>query len=120
MASFRSFVRAILVADLVISLLIGAVCLILKLYIFDAYGTLLVGAGMVVLFLTCVMGIGGFASRTQDIAAFSASKAGDPFENLLRIAEARQSSFGCVLQLIGIGIGLIGVGYLIQSISKFF
>ena len=109
-----------MIADLVISVLIGLVCIFLKLYTFEAYGMLLDWAGMAVLVLTCVMGIGGFASRTQDIAAFSATKAGDPFENLLHVAEARQSSFGCVLQLIGIGISLIGVGYLVQSISNFF
>jgi hypothetical protein len=119
-AFFRSSVRAILMADLVISILVGIVCIVLKLYTFEAYGTLLVWAGMAVLFLTCIMGIGGFASRTQDMAAFSVTKAGDPFENLLRVSEARQSSFGCFLQLIGIAAGLIGFGYLIQNITNFF
>ena len=107
-------------ADFVISLLIGTVCVIfLKLYTFEAYGTLLVWAGTAVLFLTCVMGIGGFASRTQDIAAFTVSKAGDPFENIQRVAEARQSSFGCFLQFIGTGVGLIVVGYLFQIVGYF-
>ena len=118
-ASFRSITRTILIADLVISVLVGIVCIFLNLYTFEAYGTLLVWTEITVLVLTCVMGIGGFASRTQDIAAFSTSKAGDPFDNLLRVAEARQSSFGCILQLIGISIGLIGFGYLVQRISYF-
>lgn len=120
MAFFRSSLHAILKADLVFSVLAGVVCIILKLYTFEAYGTLLVWAGMAVLFLTCVMGIGGFASRTQDMAAFFTTKAGDPFENLLRVSEARQSSFGCFLQFIGVAISLIGFGYLVQNISKFF
>ena len=117
---FRHFVRGVLMADLVISILVGTGCILLKLYTFEAYSMLLVWAGMAVLFLTCVLGIGGFASRTQDMAAFFRTKAGDPFENLQRVAEDRQSSFGCFLQLLSIGIGLIAFGYLVQGISNFF
>ena len=109
--------RTILVIDLFFVLVVGIACLLLDLRTLEAYGTLLVWVGVAVLVLTALMGIGGVASRSQDIQAYSLSGAGDMSENLKRIAEAGRSSLGCFNQFIVVGISLIALGYLIQLVG---
>lgn len=116
----RRIARTILMADLALAVLVGVACFFLDLDTFEAYGTLLVWVGAAVTFLASLTGIGGFASRNQDMVAFSISRAGDMSENLLRIAETRQSSLGCFLQFVLVGIGLIAFGYLVQIVPFFF
>jgi hypothetical protein len=106
--------RTVLMVDLFFAIIVGIACFMLDLWTPEAYGTLLVWAGAAVLVLTALMGIGGVASRSQDIQAYSLSGAGDMSENLRRIAEAGQSSLGCFVQFILISISLIVLGYLIQ------
>ncbi|MFT3891505.1 MAG: hypothetical protein QM730_07730 [Anaerolineales bacterium] len=112
-------VRTILMADLFFAMVVGVACVVLDLYTLEAYGTLLVWVGAAVLILTSLMGIGGVASRSQDIQAFSLSGAGDMSENLKRIAESGRSSLGCFIQFILISISLIALGYLVQLIAFF-
>ena len=112
-------VRSVLMADLFFGIAVGIACFMLDLWSLEAYGTLLVWVGVAVLVLTSLMGIGGVASRSQDIQAFSLSGAGDMSENLKRIAESGRSSLGCFTQFIVVGISLILFGYLIQVVGFF-
>jgi hypothetical protein len=109
--------RTILGIDLIFAIVVGVACLFLDLRTLEAYGTLLVWVGAGVLVLTALMGIGGVASRSQDIQAYSLSGAGDMSENLKRIAESGRSSLGCFTQFIVVGISLIALGYLIQLVG---
>ena len=111
--------RIVLLVDLFFAIAVGIACILLNLWTLEAYGTLLVWAGVAVLVITTLMGIGGFASRANDLRAFSMTGAGDMSENMRHIAEAKQSSLGCFIQFILIGISLIAVGYLIQAIGFF-
>lgn len=111
--------RTALVADLFFAIVVGIACFMLDLRSPEAYGTLLVWVGVAVLVLTTLMGIGGFTSRADDLRAFSMTGAGDMTENIRRIAESKQSSIGCFIQFILIGVSLIALGYLIQLVGFF-
>ena len=114
--SVLRFMRTVLLADLILAVLVELICLFLDLRSFTAYGTLLVWVGAAVIVLACITGIGGFAARVEDASAFSRSGAGDMFENLQRIGDARSSNLGCFAQLLSAGIGLIAFGDLVKII----
>jgi uncharacterized membrane protein len=113
------FVRSILLIDLSLAMLVALACFFLDLWTFKAYGTVLVWVGVAVIVFAALTGVGGFASRVEDITAFSLSGAGNMFENLRQITDARQSNLGCFLLLALAGIGLIAMGYLIQVLAAF-
>ena len=112
--------RTTLLVDLILAIVVALTCFFLHLRTFAAYGTLLVWLGTAVIVLACITGIGGFAARVEDASAFSRSGAGDRFENLQHIGDARSSNLGCIAQLLSEGIGLIAFGYLVQIISVLF
>ena len=111
------FLRPVLVIDAVIAVVVGILCVFLDLYTLEAYGTLLVWAGLAVFLIACVIGIGGVASRLEDVHAFHLSRAGNMSENLRRVAESGQSSVGCFALLLLAGISLIAIGYFLQFIA---
>ena len=113
------FLRGVLLLDVILAVIVGGIALFLDLHTLEAYGTLLGWAGMALLLLACVLGIGGLSSRMQDVGAYSLSGAGNMSENLQRIAEAGQSSLGCFSLLLVAGMGLIAIGYIFQSIAAF-
>lgn len=114
------FFRSVMLMDVIFAVIVGIISLLLDLYTLEAYGTLLVWAGVAVILLACLIGMGGFSSRVQDVGAFSLSGAGNMSENLQRIAEAGQSSLGCFSLLVVAGIGLVAIGYLLQIIPALF
>ena len=113
------FLRSVLLLDVILAVMVGGITLLLDLHTLEAYGTLLRWAGMALMLLACVLGIGGLSSRMQDVGAYSLSGAGNMSENLQRIAEAGQSSFGCFSFLLVTGISLMAIGYIVQSIASF-
>ena len=110
----QSFIRRVLIVDLMLAALVGIVSYFLEIRSLEGYGTLLTWAGAAVMGIACLAGIGGFASRTEDLGAFSRSGAGNMFEQLGYISDARRSSMGCFTLFISIGIGLLAMGYLLQ------
>jgi len=115
-----SFTRTILLADLLLAILIELICFFLNLRTFTAYGTVLTWVGNALIIFACITGIGGFASRAQDATAFSRSGAGNMFENLQRISDARSSNLGCFLHLFFAGLLLMGIGYFVETIPFLF
>ena len=113
-------VRNVLLADLVLAAVVGMACFILDLRTLEACGTLLIWVGTALIVFACLTGIGGFASRAQDAIAFSRSGAGNMFENLQTISDARSSNLGCFLHLVFAAIGLIAAGYIVQIIPFLF
>lgn len=110
------YLRSVLLTDLILAAIVGLACYVLDLRSFEAYGTVLVWAGTAVIVLACIIGIGGFASRTEDAVAYSLSGAGNMIENLQRISDARASNLGCFVHLVLAALLLLGAGYLIQII----
>lgn len=113
-------VRNVLLADLILATLVGIACYVFDLRTYEAYGTLLVWVGWTLIILACLTGIGGFASRTHDVAAYSRSGAGNMTDNLRQITDARSSNLGCFLHLILIGVGLLALGNLLQILPFLF
>jgi uncharacterized protein YfiM (DUF2279 family) len=67
-----------------------------------------------------ITGVGGFASRSEDAAAYSLSGAGNMIDNLQRITDARSSNLGCFVHMIVAAFLLIVLGYLLQIIPALF
>lgn len=114
------FVRTILLIDLIIAVIVALVCFFLELRTMGAYGTVLVWVGVGVMMFAGITGMGGFASRTEDAAAFSLSGAGNMIDHLQRITDARSSNLGCFVHMIAAACLLIGIGYLVQIIPYLF
>jgi hypothetical protein len=110
------FMRTVILADLILAAIVGLACYVLDLRSFAAYGTVLVWAGTAVIVLAGFIGIGGFASRTEDAVAYSRSGAGNMIDNLQHITNARSSNLGCIVHLVTAALLLIGAGYLVQII----
>jgi hypothetical protein len=117
--SVQSFVRRVLIADLMLAVSVGIVSYFLEIRSLEGYGTLLTWAGAAVMLFACLVAIGGFASRTADFGAFSQSGAGNMFEHLGHISDARQSSLGCFILFMSVGLGLVAIGNLIQFLGGF-
>jgi hypothetical protein len=114
------FLRTVLLIDVILAVIVGVITLLLDLHTLEAYGTLLVWAGVALMILSAVLGIGGLSSRMEDVGAYSLSGAGNMSENLRRIAESGQSSLGCFSLLLVAGIVLAATGYILQIISTLF
>jgi hypothetical protein len=114
------FLRTVLLTDVILAVIVGVITLLLDLHTVEAYGTLLVWAGVALMILSAVLGIGGLSSRMEDVGAYSLSGAGNMSENLRRIAESGQSSLGCFSLLLVAGIVLAATGYILQIISTLF
>jgi hypothetical protein len=110
-------VRKILFTDLILAALLGLVCFLFARRTWEAYSTILSWAGEAVLIFACLTAVGGFASRVQDAAAYTITGAGAMVDNLHQISKARSSNLGCLLQMLLIGFGLIGISYVVQYIS---
>lgn len=113
------FVHRVLYTDLILAALIAILSYFLEIRTLEGYGTLLSWAGIAVMGFACLAAIGGFASRTTDIGAFSLSGAGNMSEQLKHVADARHSSLGCFTLLLSIGFGLIVIGNLFQFVGSF-
>jgi hypothetical protein len=114
------FLRSVLLLDVILAVIVWGIALLLDLHTVEAYGTLLVWAGVALMILSAVLGIGGLSSRMEDVGAYSLSGAGNMSENLRRIAESGQSSLGCFSLLLVAGIVLAATGYILQIISTLF
>ena len=114
------FLRTVLLTDVILAVIVGVITLLLDLHTVEAYGTLLVWAGVALMILSAVLGIGGLSSRMEDVGAYSLSGAGNMSENLRRIAEAGQSSLGCFSLLLIAGIVLAAIGYILQILPALF
>lgn len=118
--SILRFLRAVILTDAIVAVMVGIITVLLDLHTIEAYGTLLAWAGIAVIVLAALLGMGGLSSRFQDVGAFSLSGAGNMSENLQRIAEAGQSSLGCFSLLLVAGIVLVAVGYILQIVPALF
>jgi hypothetical protein len=107
------FLRTAIKLDVILAGIVGLASLVLGWRTAEGYGTALLRTGSLIIFFACVMVMGGFSARVQDVGAFALTGAGDPSENLMRISESRLSSFGCFLQLLAAGLGLVVLGYLV-------
>jgi hypothetical protein len=115
----QNFIRKVLLTDLILAILMGFISYFLEIRTLEGYGTLLTWAGAAVMGFACLVAIGGFASRTQDYGAFTVSGAGNMFEHLEHISDARQSSLGCFALFMSIGLGLVAIGDLLQIVGGF-
>ena len=113
----KGFLRKVVLVDMILAGIVGLVGLALGLRMLESYGTLMIWTGIGLIFLATVTGVGGYASRAADSEAFRMTRAGNPSENLRHIAESSQSSFGCILLLVSIGIGLAALGNLLSVIA---
>jgi hypothetical protein len=109
--------RKILLTDFILAAILGLVCFVFALRTLGAYSTILSWAGEGILIFACFTAVGGFASRVQDAAAYTMTRAGDMYDNLRQISNARSSNLGCLLQILLLGFGLIGLSYIVQYIS---
>ena len=116
----RRFFRSVILIDTTLVVIMGLISFLLGLSTFEAFGALLISAGIGLIVIACFIGVGGVASRREDIAAFELSGAGDMADNLQRIAEAGHSSLGCFFLLLVAGLGLLILGYLLPIISLLF
>jgi hypothetical protein len=114
------FLSMVIKTDVILAGIVGFACFLLGLRTAEAYSTALLRVGILVIILACIMVFGGFSARVQDVGAFTLTGAGDQSENLMRISESRQSSFGCFLQLLAAGFGLVALGYLLPVIWLLF
>jgi hypothetical protein len=114
------FLRAVILIDTSLAMIAALISFVLGFHTFEAYGTLLIWAGIGLILLACFIGAGGVASRTEDTAAFWLSGAGNMSDNLKRISEASQSSLGCFFLLLVGGLGLLILGYIIPVIPVLF
>ena len=110
------FLRTVLKLDFILAGIVGFAGFLLGWRTAEAYGTVLLRTGILVILFACIMVIGGFAARVEDVGAFTLTGAGDQSENLMRISESGRSSFGCFLQLLAAGLGLVVLGYLLPVI----
>jgi hypothetical protein len=110
------FLRTAIKLTVLLAGIVGLAGLVFGWRTAEAFGTALLRTGMFVIFFACVMVMGGSSARVQDVGAFALTGAGDPSENLMRISESRLSSFGCFLQLLVAGLGLVVLGYLVPVI----
>ena len=110
------FLSTVIKTDVLLAGIVGLASFLLGWRTVEMYGTALLRTGILVIFFACIMVIGGFSARVQDIGAFTLTGAGDPSENLMRISESGRSSFGCFLQLLAAGLGLVVLGYLLPVI----
>ena len=114
------FFRSVVLIDVSLAVTIGLINFLLGLRTFEGFGALLISAGIGLMIISCFIGVGGLASRKEDIAAFELSGAGDMTENLQQIAEAGRSSLGCFFLLLVAGLGLLSLGYLLLIVSLLF
>ena len=110
------FLSTVIKTDVILAGIVGFASFLLGWRTAEAYGTVLLRTGILVIFFACIMVIGGFAARVEDVGAFTLTGAGDPSENLMRISESSRSSFGCFLLLLAVGLGLVVLGYLLPVI----
>jgi len=110
------FLRTAIKIDVILAGIVGFASFLLGWRTVETYGTVLLRTGILVIFFACIMVIGGFAARVQDVGAFTLTGAGDQSENLMQISESGRSSFGCFLQLLAAGLGLVVLGYLLPVI----
>ena len=111
------FVRTVLLIDVVLAVVLALIIFLLGWRTLEAYGFLLNRTGVILLLFGCLIGIGGFSARTSDVSAYSLSGAGNMSENLMHIAESRQSSLGCFFLLLVAGLGLMAMGDLLPVIT---
>src|SRR5215212_3809804 len=108
--------RAAILTDVILAMIIGLLSFLLGFRSMRAFETFLTWAGFGLVFFACFIGVGGVSARVQDISAFQISGAGHTSENLKQISESGRSSFGCFLLLLGAGLGLVVLGYLLPVI----
>ena len=109
--------RRILITDLLLAALLGLVCFAFMIRTLGAYSIVLSWAGGAILIFACFTAVGGFSARVQDAAAYTMTRAGDMNDNLRQISKSRSSNLGCLLQMLLLGFGLIGISYIVQYIS---
>jgi hypothetical protein len=114
------FARSILVEASILAGLTALGCYLLRIRSLEGYGILLGWVGMAVLLFAALTGIGGFASRVQDVSAFTLSGAGNMNDHMRHVVESRSSNLGCFIQLLCVGIMLIALGNLLQVMSASF
>lgn len=114
LSAIKVFLRKVILVDAILASIVCLIGMALGLRMLESYGTLMIWTGTGLIFFATVTGVGGYASRAADSEAFRTTRAGNPAENLRHIAESSQSSFGCVILLVSIGIGLATLGYLLS------
>lgn len=107
------FLRAVLLTCAGLSVAVGLVGVLRGWRTVEAYGSALVWTGTIVMLIAALTGAGGLSARAGDIGAYTRSGAGDMSENMLQMGESRRSALGCLVLLMLVGLGLIGLGYLL-------
>ena|GEM_PF-4041945 len=114
------FFRSIILIDLSLAAGVGLINFILGWHTFEAYDMTLMWTGTAMIFVSCLVGMGGVAARLEDVAAFHHSGAGNMSENLWQISNAGRDSLGCFILLLIAGLGLLGVSYLLPILALAF
>ena len=110
------FLRTVLLVDGLLAGGLGALSFLFHWRTVESYGMAMLWVGTLLMVFACFIMVGGFTARVRDADAYFVTHAGDMSENLLHIAESRQSSLGCVLVLLASGLGLRALGYLLPVI----
>ena len=112
------FLRMVLIIDLILAGIVGLISFLMGWRTAEAYGSALIWAGMIVIFIAAFTGAGGLAARAGDVGAYTLSGAGNMSEHMLHAAESRLSSLGCLFLMLVAGLGLISIGYLLPVITS--
>ena len=114
------FLRTVIMIDVSLAAAVGLISLLLGFRTVVAYGSTLIWAGLISMFIAALTAAGGFSARAADVGAYALSGAGNKSDNMMHVAESRLSSLGCFFLLLVAGLGLIGLGYLLPILWYLF
>ena len=81
------FFRSVVLIDPSLAIIVWLISYVFGWRTPEAYGTVIIWAGIAVSLFASLAGIGGLSSRAEDAEAFSLSGSGNMSENFRRIAE---------------------------------
>jgi hypothetical protein len=83
-----------------------------------ALGTVLTLVGTIILVVAIFVAMGGFFSKSDDLAAFSLSGAGKMDEHMKNIRSTRQGRLGFMILGIANGVLTILIGFTLQTLGQ--
>lgn len=79
------------------------------------YGNALTWAGIILIIVAFLTGVGSANARREDLTAFSLTGAGDMNQHARRYFIEMNNRFGCLIVLLATGVVALIVGYLLQA-----
>jgi hypothetical protein len=102
MKAILSLLRNAILINLVLLLVAGLFCLVFRLNTLYQYGTVLRYVGLGVFLVALLTLAGGITTEPMDLAAFSATGAGDTSDHIKRIHSERGQRHGCIFLLVNV------------------